>query len=1024
MSEKTIWELLEIAPASDKREIRAAYVRQAKFHHPEEDPEGFAELNNAYQQALQYAKTRDGAEPGETGERPAQKSREDKAGGEARPCQRESGFLAQAKDSHGESSPRPAESLLARLEIKEQKKIKKSREQGALGKLAELLEKPEDRKDRDSWKAYFLSESFLSEQLDEQFGRGLVQYLKDQYGLFDPVSREDFSERSLPPRPFVTELAIAYGLYPDTYGNIDGDGSFYNRMVAGRIWNACTPYWNFPVKTPPEKVLNPKDFRVQDNPELMEKYEKSLISGPERILMRAENLVRLRSFLDYLTLQNMDRQGYLTEKERKLWEPVLDCGQSNHLYEKNGRKAVYPETRSTTVLALYAHWVNTKKAPFCVCRYMYQKYDLRNLEHSSGQHLYAPLKTAILKCFPNMEELLFGKDSKEQKIRNWYQECMQIISDCQLSYERREYEEPESVKSRVSALFAHKEWREICHEPDLFDRMYLQIVSRKVMPVSLAEKLCAFYQEEYPWPNPREVQRMQESLTASLAYHRSLIEEDYRHPYVYEKTEVSDIDGANRDFWEYFLMAGLGCRSYCVVSSVQDQDAYAAGNQWYLPAYMQAVYLPSLGWRRRFTGFDQEENAVLNPKSLEFFLPGRRSLRAEFHFHYIRYFLDGVPVIYPAFTFAETQKMVQDGQVADEHIFFLLAVTSICDEERQTAETEILRWLKKLPLAPATLPVLAKMIAADNDHPLLPENEARRIQAVFYEEQERFCFKAEVFTRGLKTYRKTNFGWVEMPLLGGEGKAAKALDLDGKKRYAIQKLASLRQPKPALLCSYSLEGLSGKARMRRVIDALKEQEQYRKKRTHPYAPGFPWSPEEITPAVREFFARDGGWMLESYVLLQMGEQQAPCFERIFYSKMNIFGFDLSFQSPEFTGILNTRTYELSRKIRENHLVAGHFGWGKAYDDRKSYGPMPFAIGESGMFYGCDALRLYKEDSLEGLMEKLFDFSEVSRVDIYKGRLSVSRLDRELEYCYTEEDFEEYLHSKTKTLPDVFTKFGI
>ena len=152
MSEKTIWELLEIAPASDKREIRAAYARQAKFHHPEEDPEGFAELNNAYQQALQYAKTRDGAEPGETGERPAQKSREDKAGGEARPCQRESGFLAQVKDSHGESSPRPAESLLARLEIKEQKKIKKSREQGALGKLAELLEKPEDRKDRDSWK--------------------------------------------------------------------------------------------------------------------------------------------------------------------------------------------------------------------------------------------------------------------------------------------------------------------------------------------------------------------------------------------------------------------------------------------------------------------------------------------------------------------------------------------------------------------------------------------------------------------------------------------------------------------------------------------------------------------------------------------------------------------------------------------------------------------------------------------------------------------------------------------------------
>ncbi len=165
-------------------------------------------------------------------------------------------------------------------------------------------------------------------------------------------------------------------------------------------------------------------------------------------------------------------------------------------------------------------------------------------------------------------------------------------------------------------------------------------------------------------------------------------------------------------------------------------------------------------------------------------------------------------------------------------------------------------------------------------------------------------------------------------------------------------------------------------------------------------------------------------MTESYVLLQMGSRKKPCFERIFYTKMNIFGFDLSFQSLEFTENLNVRTRALSQKIREKHLVVGHFGWGKSYEARKSFAPLPFAVGESGLFYAYDFLRLYKAESLEDLMDKLFDFSEVSRVDSYKGRLSVSRFDHELEYCYTEEDFQNYLDSKTKTLPDMFTKFGI
>lgn len=1049
MNEKNIWELLEIEPTYDKQKIRKAYAQQAKSHHLEEDPQAFGELNRAYQQALQYAKAVEGrADGGRKTERADEESGADLA--------EKSGVQDKEKGIE-KGKEKTEKSLLEKLAQAEQKAIEQSREKGALGKLIALLEDEKNAKKAEVFRNYFLSEEFLNEQFDDKFGKGLMQFVEEKYLNSQGIELQDAglqdSGLQFLPRPLIIELAIAYGLHPDSFGEVNVEGSFYNRVIAGKLWKIYSSFWESPKENTGGEELNPKDFRVQDSPELMEKLMMSRISGTGRILMRAENLVRLRSFSDYLALRTMNQRGLLTEKEKEVWERILDGGKVNHLYEKNGRKAVYPETRSTSLLLLYAHWVNTDNLPDCIYRYMYREYDLKNLDHSSRKAIYLPLKTAILSRFPNIEVELFDKDSTEQMIRKWYQELMQIVSDYHSCYDRRKYDETEEIRSRIEALFQHREWKKICYEQDLFDKLMLQIAPRKVLPETLAKKLSAFYQEDYPWPRPEDVYRMQEGLAISMAFHRNLLEMDYRYPREDKNTELSAIDSDNRDFWEYFLMTGFGCRSFICVTDRQSTKDYVQGNVWSLPAYMQTVYMPSMGWRKAFVGFDEEENAVLSPKSLEFLLPDGRRFRAEFHLHVVHYFIDEEPVIYPALTFKEWKRITEtcpetsresyaeacsetsresqtescpQNHLTTEQSFLLLAATAIRDEERKEAEAIILTWLKHFPLAPATLPVLAKMLAADNAWPPVPENDARRIQAVFYEEQERFCFKAEVGMRSIKTYRKTHFGWEDLPLLPGEGKAAKALDLEGKKQFAIQKLRSLRQPKPILLASYSLEGMENKEKMRRIIDALKEQEQYRKaaKRAVPYIPGWPWSPEEITPAVRKFFAEDGGWMTESYVLLQMGSRKKPCFERIFYTKMNIFGFDLSFQSPEFAGDLNVRTRALSQKIREKHLVVGHFGWGKSYEARKSFAPLPFAVGESGLFYAYDFLRLYKAESLEGLMDKLFDFSEVSRVDSYKGRLSVSRFDRELEYCYTEEDFQNYLDSKTKTLPDVFTKFGI
>lgn len=68
-----IWEILGIPPTTDMIEIKRAYGQMAKKWHPEEHPEEFKRLRNAYQSALQWARRGQGeTETGEArGRRPS-----------------------------------------------------------------------------------------------------------------------------------------------------------------------------------------------------------------------------------------------------------------------------------------------------------------------------------------------------------------------------------------------------------------------------------------------------------------------------------------------------------------------------------------------------------------------------------------------------------------------------------------------------------------------------------------------------------------------------------------------------------------------------------------------------------------------------------------------------------------------------------------------------------------------------------------------------------------------------------------
>ncbi|RRD70714.1 J domain-containing protein [Desulfovibrio sp. OH1186_COT-070] len=52
----SVWNILGIPPTRDAAKIRRAYVEKARKCHPEEDPEGFRRLHEAYREAMRDAR--------------------------------------------------------------------------------------------------------------------------------------------------------------------------------------------------------------------------------------------------------------------------------------------------------------------------------------------------------------------------------------------------------------------------------------------------------------------------------------------------------------------------------------------------------------------------------------------------------------------------------------------------------------------------------------------------------------------------------------------------------------------------------------------------------------------------------------------------------------------------------------------------------------------------------------------------------------------------------------------------------
>lgn len=1056
-----IWTLLGIAPTSDRKTIRSAYAAQSRLHHPEEEPEYFVRLNQAYRQALDLAR-RGGAGDGASGneeereaadrvdfrkaarnwesategdgsreERKRESLAETDGSGEdsgeekrkpesavesndseedekvvigQKPSDDKNGSAEDGKDrgkqeaiAEAASSPEEASeneshqtdavetkvSLLERLAGAQQKAIRQSMETGALHDFIALFTDAKQAKAADTWRRFFLTEAFLGEQYSEDFARGLYAYLMGQ---------DSFPSDNLP-MGLLQELAIAYALVPHFAGEEYGQGMKYPKE-----WYKVSVEQTFPARKQVAEIFNRQG------------WDCDLKSMTRRMLKQPANKVRHNAFSDYLNLKEMGRRGQLTEAEKETWQHVLGLGQVHYLYERNGKRPGSGdyESRSECVVKLYVQWLKEERLPECVLKFLYQKFSFRELERSSTRGLYSALKEQVLRQLPQVEELLFDQDGREQKATMVYRVCSRIINDNQNNYEKSIYEETPEIRERVEALFAMPQWSELQGDRGLFDRIYGG-AKRLVMPRSLTEGLIR-YLEQGGFPEPKRTELL-ESLLRSLATSQMCREIDYRFQVPVPPVDMDRLE-ENGDFWQYYLMRGYGFRHSRIRGDWEDGYLYEMDGECYLPAYIRHIYAPSKVWQRAFTGFDEETESIAAPVSATCVLPDGRLLRVEFHYHYCLYFLEEAPVLSPVLPFAElrrwAEELLETEVRGQQNFFFLLAVTAIEPSECREAEELILQWLRKIPLHPHICPLVARLLAADNDR--LPAG----TRAVYYAEQERFCFRAVVSGEGIRIYRqmefgwedrifrRAEFGWREVPLpfeslcrskiLTHMSEAAELEDVEPEEleNSAREALSLLRQPKPVRLAAKNLEGMDSLRKAQAILECI----------------GFPET-------------------AEGYCVLRYGPKRERRHDRLFYGALSPFGFPLSVHSTEHQRTMNFHMDVSRTKIKEGKRYIGRFGWGFKYSHLSDYGPLCVYQGESGTYYMDGAIKMYRADSLDRLLAESLgqELEGVTEVETYGGLLTVSRLDHRLEYCYEESDFQESVHKPEQTVADYFTAFG-
>ncbi len=692
-----IWDVLGIAPTKEKRAIRKAYAARAKECHPEENPEGFEELSDAYQKALAYAES-DSASHFEQSFHSEKKS-------------------VHVKTSYKESETAPEEtqqkepevvpeepaqkSLMELLEEKEQERQKEQLTKGVLRDIVALYEDEKRSKKQAEWEKIFLSDSFLDEYMSEDWMNGLFHYLEEK--------TEGFQEPIL--QIFLIELMVAYGLMPE-YSVVPEVGAFPGQKLVAKLWNVQPEWWR--------------------------------VERGERIMRKPDNVVRVRAVNCFQAITIETQKGEIRTDTFPKWREFLTRASNSYLFELKKNRELFKSSMSKNILILYAYWIKKYVSDKGVMKLVYKEMQLKELERSAYKQYYAPLKQAILDKYPDVETDVCNGEEKRTKARAILMKLQDISERYAKSVTNLLTYDATEVNRELQKVFEHPEWDVLAEQSNLkawISEVYMRAKDPTEIPEYMSVWLDKFFAAER-FSTDKLVQKIRTNIT--------------KHIIQVEKAK----EYRGYTYWEYFFAYGFGIRSLPVVVPVGDAftginlESFVRDGAIQLPEYVNFVYSSKREEQRELLRVDEESGRMDKPVAYEFQYPGNHTLRMEFFYHFVAYYFDGALVASEKLSYAQFAEMVNaDAGLSPEAFFALLAITRIREEDRSEARKCVREWLKKTTLKDVTHGVIAECIVLDNAPQMYGDN-------IFVAEQPDLCILVSMYPNGFALYRYTTTGLV------------------------------------------------------------------------------------------------------------------------------------------------------------------------------------------------------------------------------------------------------------------------
>ena len=944
MSENNIWEILGLESGATRKEIKRQYAKLSKECHPEEKPEKFARLHQAYQTAMKLCDDKASKVvqldfPNNNYEKNAQKIQLEEASkeisneslfekisdlkessikeAEAKEEKKESD---ETKESEKTSTPSTdsQSSLLDKLIRNDENDLEAYINNGIIMTIIDTLSDKKRRNKPAVWQEIFLSEEFLSEQFKEIFADGM------EYVFRNIPKVENVNEV---PSAFLTELAIAYGI------TVEENGMY--RLGNGlKIEQVITDYW----------------FSMP------EEWYSIRATG---YLKKKQNRVRAVSFGQYRALLSMHESTFNNDSERLKWQEII-WGLRAEYFIENDKTSEDLATLSRILIDLCIFWLEHYRIPDHVVTYIYKSLYLDNLESISYGEWYRPLKECISRCYPDLECL----DTQKKEIKTKF--VTEYMNFCALNskiedemYENKDFDKT-LIDEKCDALFESDIWKKYAKDPVIINYLvetggFVHIYYKAI------DKMFWTYYDENKLYEDNEADLLENLIRA--------------------RSFSSDIPTTgDNERAKYILMYAFGIRRVSGVKIYDKYGMYGSDGIMNMPMYID--YL-----------FCVKELSEYDTETFEHKFPDGNTLKYSLEYKNVRVFWNENEVYGDILSPEEVLAYAEELSGSCD-FFALLSILDRkayhnCDKDlKQSIRKYIEKWLMSLEI---TLNIRNRII----DCILMGEDEIANLGKFG------ICYggggKLYIIEKGAKLipYLYSVKGLTRLPeYIGAKG----VTDLEiALKIYSC--------PKPELIKEYDISRLSKEDVSNVIFEGLmlnakvNEEPKANKKDDDTY--NVPYVKEYMVREGR--FIRNAFVTLDRNTTSSRREVFAVS---LLDNKIFGFGSNGNVSEGDIYGEFRKNARELEedimRRTNERSIVIGYFT-----RDYGNYFKKPIAIGESGNLYIKTAFsNIVSGKSIKDIMKDYLPLSRYEKVEVYANVLAMSRFGNTFNYNFKACDFAD------------------